>query len=89
VGKQTQIANPQILGPNSANANPQIFGACQSANPQIFMINPQIANPQIASPHISTKCCTTLYQIKIVLKVFLKSLFFIYKFESEHYMPHL
>ncbi len=52
----------------------------KSQNPQIFMINLQIASLQI-----STKYCTTLSQNSPKSRLF-KQFFIMYKFELEHYI---
>jgi hypothetical protein len=48
---KSQIANPQILVliPLSQIRNFLRYASPQIANPQIFMIIPQIANPQIST----------------------------------------
>ncbi len=67
VGKQIfffQSANRKSANcwARSVIANPQISLVCQSANPQIFLINPLIANPRISTKH----CLATVLKVVFV-----------------------
>ncbi len=51
------LANPQIT---------KITEECQSANPQIFIINPQIANQQVSKKYCKTLCQKSRLSFKLI-----------------------
>jgi hypothetical protein len=69
------IANLKILRLIPLSQIREILLVCQSANPQSFMINSQIANQQI-----STNCFTTLSQDSPESRLSLVIFLFLYKF---------